>query len=67
LLHRTVQLRGTDGHGKPILVDGTILTICPTKIPRRDGVTFVNEGLARFETDGRTGYGIAEHWHAVTR
>ena len=48
-------------------VDGTVLTICPTKIPRRDGVTFVNEGLARFETDGRVGFGIAEHWHAVPR
>ena len=44
-----------------------MLTICPTKIPRRDGVTFVNEGLARFQTDGRVGFGIAEHWHAVPR
>ena len=44
-----------------------MLTICPTKIPRRDGVTFVNEGLARFRTGDRVGYGIAEHWHAVPR
>ena len=49
------------------MVDGTVLTICPTKIPRRDGVTFVNEGLARFQTDGRVGFGISEHWHAVPR
>jgi hypothetical protein len=67
LLHRTVQLRGTDGHGRGIVVDGTVLTICPTKIPRPDGVTFVNEGLARFETEGRVGFGISEHWHAVPR
>lgn len=67
LLHETVQLRATDSTGRQIVVDGTVLTICPTKIPRRDGVTFVNEGLARFETDGRTGFGIAEHWHAVPR
>lgn len=67
LVHRTVQLRGTDAEGQEIVVDGTVLTICPTKIPRRDGITFVNEGLARFETDGRTGFGIAEHWHAVPR
>ncbi len=74
LLHETVQLRGTDSNGLAIVVDGTVMTICPTKIPRRDGVTFVNEGLARFETDGPnpgdgriTGYGIAEHWHAVAR
>jgi hypothetical protein len=67
LVHRTVQLRGTDGRGDEIVVDGTVVSICPTKIPRRDGVTFVNEGLARFETEGRTGFGIAEHWHAVPR
>ncbi len=72
LLHQAVQLRGTDSAGQAIVVDGTVLTICPTKVPRRDGVTFINEGLARFETDGPdgqriTGFGIAEHWHAVAR
>jgi hypothetical protein len=67
LLHETVQLRATDSAGATIVVDGKVLTICPTKIPRRDGVTFVNEGLARFDTEGRTGFGIAEHWHAVPR
>ncbi len=63
LLHRAVQLKATDSEGTSIIVDGTVLTICPTKIPRRDGVTFVNEGLTRFHTNGRTGFGIAEHWH----
>ncbi len=67
LLHDTVQLQATDSNGASIVVDGTVLTICPTKIPRRDGVTFVNEGLARFETAGRVGFGISEHWHAVPR
>lgn len=72
LLHRTVHLEATDADGETIEVDGTVLSTCPTKIPRRDGVTFVNEGLARFESDGpsggrRVGYGIAEHWHAVLR
>lgn len=67
LLHRTVRLEATDAAGRSMVVEGDVLTICPTKIPRRDGVTFVNEGLARFTTEGRTGYGIAEHWHAVTR
>ncbi len=67
LLHQTVQLHAVDSRGEAIVVDGTVLSICPTKIPRRDGVTFVNEGLARFETGGRVGFGIAEHWHAVPR
>ena len=67
LLHEAVQLKATDERGATIVVNGTVLTICPTKIPRRDGVTFVNEGLARFETEGRVGFGISEHWHAVLR
>jgi hypothetical protein len=67
LLHDTVQLHATDSEGGSIVVDGTVVSICPTKIPRRDGVTFVNEGLARFETEGRSGWGISEHWHAVLR
>jgi hypothetical protein len=67
LLHQTVRLVGTDERGGNIEVDGTVLSICPTKVPRRDGVTFINEGLARFEAEGRVGFGISEHWHAVPR
>ena len=67
LLHERVQLRATDERGGTIVVNGAVLSICPTKVPRRDGVTFINEGLARFETEGRVGYGISEHWHAVPR
>jgi hypothetical protein len=67
LLHRTVQLTATDEAGERFVVDGTVLTICPTKVPRRDGVTFINEGHARFQWGDRVGYGIAEHWHAVKR
>ena len=32
---------------------------------QRHGVTFANDGLARFETGGRVGFGVAEHWHEV--
>lgn len=67
LLHRSVHLEATDATGAELSIDGTVLSICPTKVPRRDGVTFVNEGLARFETRDRVGYGIAEHWFAVPR
>lgn len=67
LLHQSVQLVGTDSAGQSITVDGEVLSICPTKVPRRDGVTFINEGLARFTTGDRVGFGIAEHWHAVPR
>ena len=67
LLHDTVRLQAIDAAGRSMAVEGQVLTICPTKIPRPAGVTFVNEGLARFTAEGRTGFGIAEHWHAVAR
>ena len=65
LWHTAVHLRGETEAGKTVDVAGRILTICPTKIPMAGGATFVNEGLAEFQTEGRTGYGISEHWHAV--
>ena len=40
---------------------------------QRDGTsaardaTFINEGLAEFNRDGKQGYGIAEYWHAVSK
>ena len=37
----------------------------PFGIPFPGGAIFVNEGLTEFRWDDRTGYGIAEHWHAV--
>jgi hypothetical protein len=65
ILHRTVHLTGRAASGRGIDVDGSILTICPTKIPLPGGATFVNEGLAEFRAEGHTGYGISEHWHMV--
>lgn len=66
LLHTGMRLRGTAADGTAVDVEGTVMTICPTKIPMPQGATFVNEGLAKFMFEGRTGYGIAEYWHAVS-
>ncbi len=65
ILHTSVRLTGQAASGRTILVDGRILTVCPTKIPMPGGTTFVNEGLAEFRADGMIGYGISEHWHKV--
>lgn len=66
ILHKSVVLTGKTASGQPIHVTGNILTICPTKVPMPGGATFINEGLAEFECNGATGYGISEHWHRVT-
>jgi hypothetical protein len=65
LWHAKVRLTARTAGGDAIEASGRILTICPTKIPSMHGATFVNEGLAEFTMNGRTGYGISEHWHRV--
>jgi hypothetical protein len=65
LLHRAVRLTAETESGEAIRIRGTVLSVCPTKIPMSGGATFVNEGLAEFHWEERVGYGIAEHWHAV--
>ena len=59
------KLTATTETGEPVEITGEVLNVCPTKIPMAGGATFVNEGLARFQWGEHTGYGIAEHWHAV--
>jgi hypothetical protein len=66
IIHRTVRLTAQTEDGEDIRIEGDVLSVCPTKIPMPGGATFVNEGLAEFRWGDRTGYGIAEHWHAVS-
>jgi hypothetical protein len=66
ILHTAVRLTAQTSAGEPIAIRGRVLNVCPTKIAMPGGATFVNEGLTEFDWNGRTGYGIAEHWHAVT-
>lgn len=65
ILHTQIRLTGKVASGRAVVVDGSMLTVCPTKIPMPGGATFVNEGLAELRCDGLTGYGISEHWHMV--
>jgi hypothetical protein len=66
ILHTNVRLTGITSEQEQFEIDGRIWSVCPTKIPMPGGATFVNEGLAEFTWNGNTGYGIAEHWHAVS-
>ncbi|MEM8768211.1 MAG: hypothetical protein AAGE43_12245 [Pseudomonadota bacterium] len=67
ILHESVILDATTSEGEAIRIEGSVLNVCPTKIPFPGGAIFVNEGLAEFRWGERTGFGIAEHWHAVRR
>jgi hypothetical protein len=65
--HTEVELNAETEGGQALVIKGKVLTVCPTKIAMPGGATFVNEGLAEFEMNGMTGYGISEHWHAITK
>ena len=67
ILHKRVRLTGSIEDGEDIVIEGQVLSVCPTKVPMPGGATFINEGLVQFEWAGKTGYGIAEHWHAVEK
>jgi len=67
ILHETLRMTAVTAAGEKIVIDGNVLTICPTKIPMKNGATFVNEGLAEFTMGDLKGHGIAEYWHMVTR
>ena len=67
ILHDTVVLTGSIEGKEPIRITGQIFNMCPTKVPMPGGATFINEGLCKFDWNGATGFGIAEHWHAVTK
>ena len=67
IVHDRVKLTGSIEGAEDIEINGRVRSICPTKVPMPGGATFINEGLAEFDWDGKTGFGIAEHWHAVEK
>jgi hypothetical protein len=66
ILHTQVFLKGEIAGGEIIEISGKILNVCPTKVPMPGGATFINEGLAEYTWGDKVGYGITEHWHAVS-
>ncbi len=67
IVHTDLVLTAKTETGEPLEIEGKVLSVCPTKIAMPNGATFVNEGLAEFRWGDQVGYGIAEHWHAVTK
>ena len=63
--HRVSHVRATDKTGRVHELRGDVLRV--HGLPRRTGErrTIVNEGLARWTYEGRTGYGIAEYLHQL--
>ena len=67
VLQQAFRMSGVAADGTKFKTDGIVFTVYPTKIAMPGGATLVNEGVAEFHHEGRTGFGIAEYWVAVNR
>ena len=63
--HRVSHVRATDKRAARTSCGPTSCgsTACPTR--PATAITIVNEGLARWTYEGRTGYGISEYLHQL--
>jgi hypothetical protein len=65
LTHRATTVRATDKLGRVHELRGDLLRVAPVEHDHRGRRTLLNEGLARWTSEGRTGYGIAEYLHQL--
>lgn len=63
--HRVSHVRATDKRGRTHELRGDILRVYGLPHRTGDRTTVVNEGLARWTYQGRTGYGISEYLHQL--
>ena len=63
--HTRTRVRATDARGRVHVLDGTVLRVAPVPHAVGERRTIINEGLARWTYEGRTGYGIAEYLHQL--
>ncbi|HZU72819.1 MAG TPA: hypothetical protein VE990_08610 [Acidimicrobiales bacterium] len=63
--HRRTWVKAEDKSGTVHDLAADILRVEPGAAGIRPGATIVNEGLARWTYEGRTGYGISEYLHQL--
>ena len=63
--HRVSHVRATDKRGRVHELRGDILRVYGVPHRTGDRSTVVNEGLARWTYEGRSGYGISEYLHQL--
>ena len=65
ITHRVAHVRATDKKGRVHELRGDVLRVAGVHHARGEGGTVINEGLARWTYEGRTGHGIAEYLHQL--
>jgi hypothetical protein len=65
ITHRTTRIRATDAKNRTHGLKGDLLRVAPVAHEIGERRTVLNEGLARWTYEGRTGYGISEYLHQL--
>lgn len=65
ITHRVTHVRATDKQGRVHELRGDLLRVAGLPSERDGKKTLVNEGLARWTYEGRSGTGIAEYLHQL--
>jgi hypothetical protein len=63
--HTATRVHATDNHGRVHELDAEVLRVSSGAAGIRPDATIVNEGLARWTYEGRSGYGISEYLHQL--
>ncbi len=63
--HRATHVLATDKAGRTHALDAEVLRVEPGSKGVKPDTTIVNEGLARWTYEGRTGTGISEYLHQL--
>lgn len=63
--HRATHVVATDKRGRTHHLEAELLRVEPGRAGVRPNTTIVNEGLARWTYEGRTGTGISEYLHQL--
>jgi len=63
--HTATHVHATDKLGRVHELDAEVFRVMPGPAGIRPDSTIVNEGLARWTYEGRTGYGISEYLHQL--
>ncbi|NKI15892.1 hypothetical protein HCU74_00535 [Spongiibacter sp. KMU-166] len=67
IIHTDVVITGKTVEGEDLRITGQVVNMCPTKVPTENGAILIMEGLARYQWNELTGYGISEHWHVMKK
>ena len=63
--HTATHVHATDKRGRVHELNADVFRVSPGPAGIRPDSTIVNEGLARWTYEGKTGYGISEYLHQL--